>query len=197
MLKFNFYNLLKEIMLPNKEKEASLTQVRLKELLTYDKETGLFYWLVSKGSVKAGQLAGRLVLGYVMIGIDGYHHRAHRLAWLYIYGTFPNKENKPFIDHINRNKADNRIENLRESSKAENKRNTGLYNGSQSGFKGIEILPSGNFRARIQNPFTKKVESLGTHATAEEAQQIYENKARLYHSDFYAKLTEIVKHVKN
>lgn len=109
-----------------------LTQERLKELLDYNPETGVFVWRVSKGTRKAGRVAGAVnITGYVDIAIDGKKHRAHRLAWLYTYGCWPNKD----IDHINRIRTDNRIENLRDTDKNEWNRDKQVNN--TSGYTGV------------------------------------------------------------
>ena len=116
-------------------KEKELTQTRLKEILYYDSDTGRFTWRkrVARG-VKAGDVAGSYNgEGYRNIKINGKPHLAHRLAWMYIYGYFPEHG----IDHINKNPADNRIDNLREASQACNRRNTGNFKNSRSGVKGV------------------------------------------------------------
>lgn len=90
---------------------TQLTQTRLKELLFYNPETGNFTWLVrSADRIKIGQTAGCLdkTNGYISIKVDKRRYTGHRLAYLYMTGEFPTE-----IDHINRNRADNRWENLR------------------------------------------------------------------------------------
>jgi HNH endonuclease/AP2 domain len=96
-----------------------ITQERLKDLLHYDTETGVFTWIVTAGRHdrwKAGRVAGSLSKGYLCIRVDGKLHFAHRLAWLYVYGEFPPKH----TDHINGDKSDNRISNLRACSSSVN-----------------------------------------------------------------------------
>ena len=92
------------------ELQLRLTAERLRQLLDYSPETGLFYWRVKRGSVAAGTEAGTWHgNGYRKIHIDGVPHLAHRLAWLYVHGEHPTGE----IDHRNGNPADNRISKLR------------------------------------------------------------------------------------
>lgn len=133
----------------NKEKEVSLTQERLKEVLEYVPETGVFIWIkkthhkVSK--IKVGQVAGTVtVQGYVHITIDGYIYRAHRLVWLYVYGCFPDTEDKCFVDHIDQNRSNNRVANLRVVSGSENMRNQKMHSTNTSGFFGVDriIIPN-------------------------------------------------------
>jgi hypothetical protein len=113
---------------------AELTQKQLKELLHYDPETGLFTWVRRpNGRVPVGSQAGSPnEEGYIRISVKGYRTTAHRLAWLFMTGGWPKGE----IDHINRNKADNRFENLRDVPKSLNQ-----YNRNQkptpSGVRGV------------------------------------------------------------
>lgn len=101
--------------------EKILSQARLKELLDYNPETGLFtHKLYRGGRAKKDDVAGTITLdGYIRISIDGKIYKAHRLAWLYVYGHFPKQE----IDHINRVRNDNRIFNLRDVNRYVNARN--------------------------------------------------------------------------
>lgn len=76
------------------------------ELIQYDPVDGTFRWLKSKNrKVKDGKIAGSINgSGYVLIHINGITYRAHRLAWLLVNGSWPDRH----IDHINNDKADNR-----------------------------------------------------------------------------------------
>ena len=83
----------------------TLTQSRLKELLHYNPETGIFTWLVSKKGVKIGNIAGSVnSIGYRYISVDRILYKASRLAWLFIEGYFPEND----VDHINRIRDDDR-----------------------------------------------------------------------------------------
>ena len=100
--------------------KAKLTIDRLKEVLSYNTETGQFTWLSDRAAVKCGTLAGSLnQYGYLTIGIDRRSYLAHRLAWFYVTGEFPSSQ----IDHKNRIKLDNRFENLRLVAPRENMQN--------------------------------------------------------------------------
>lgn len=98
-----------------------LTQSRLKELLKYNPEQGLFFWVNPPSNrAKVGVPCGTVAKnGYVVIRIDRVLHYAHRLSWLYMYGYMPEKK----LDHINQIKSDNRILNLRECDDAQNAQN--------------------------------------------------------------------------
>jgi len=103
---------------------SELTQERLKELLHYDPETGVFTWLVNRGSAKAGMpTSGTNRPGYVRVRVDGELYYAHRLAFLYMTGSFPDKG--LHTDHINRDRSDNRWENLRCVTRSINFHNSG------------------------------------------------------------------------
>lgn len=113
-----------------------LTQERLKELLEYDPETGVFVRLVARTNAREGSIAGSThSQGYLTVWIDGKHHKCHRLAWLYVHGRWP----ASMIDHINGVKTDNRIANLREATRSENiqNRSTAYSNNKSSGVLGV------------------------------------------------------------
>lgn len=112
----------------------AITQKRLKEIVEYSQKTGEFKWRIrNKCSPKfVGDGAG-WTNEYSYLYLDGETYPAHRAAWLYVYGYMPENE----IDHINRNKSDNRINNLREVSHLCNMRNKGIYKNNKSGVTGV------------------------------------------------------------
>ena len=113
---------------------ATLTQLRLKELLDYDPETGVFTWIKPRTGVPLGAEAGSMTHdGYRRIVVDQQEYRAHRLAWLYVYGEMPSG----VIDHINRVRDDNRISNLRDVTCRVNSHNHGGYDTNRSGVTGV------------------------------------------------------------
>ena len=121
----------------NKEKQAAMPQKLLHELLDYDGLTGKWKWIKTGSGRNPNREAGSVQKdGYVQIQIDGYRYLAHRLAWTYIHGDYPNGE-QPFVDHINGKKDDNRIENLRVSSHGENQRNQKMHSRNKSGVTGV------------------------------------------------------------
>ncbi|CNI81435.1 AP2 domain [Yersinia pekkanenii] len=158
-----------------------LTQERLKELLHYDPDTGVFTWTFRRGRVSTGQDAGTLTNGYIVVGIDGCSYRAQRLAWFYMHGSWPRK----YIDHINRIKTDNGFINLREATSAENQRNVGIGKGNRSGFKGVFWEPERKkWKARVQ--FNKRKYTLGRFERINDAIIAYENFCQKYHGQFYS-----------
>lgn len=92
----------------------------LRATLLYDPDTGVFTRAISRGSYAVGTIAGSLnKSGYWQIGVCGRTYTAQRLAWYYAHGEWPDDD----IDHINRDKLDNRLINLRVVSRSENLRN--------------------------------------------------------------------------
>lgn len=124
-----------------------LTPARLRELLFYDPETGAFSWRRSRQGVRADLAAGRVnSRGYAQIGIDLRRYAAHRLAWLYVHGRWPDND----LDHINGDRADNRISNLREATEAENTWNRKTPRNNRTGLKGVYKATAKRWRAQIK-----------------------------------------------
>jgi hypothetical protein len=118
--------------LPKKTKKV-LTQKRLKDVIHYDPETGVFTW-VKRPGVRGGSIAGTTMKdGYRRIKIDGRGYLAHRLAVLYMEGYIPELT----VDHIWRDRADNRYSGLREATYQCQTRNCGMCKNNTSGIKGV------------------------------------------------------------
>ena len=119
------------------KKQKKLTQNRLKELFNYDPATGLFTRLKTVGNIaNIGDTAGTLdFYGYIVIKIDGKSYKRSRLAWLYVYGYFP----EIYMDHINRNRTDDRLCNIRHASSQCNARNAKTKNNNTSGVTGVHF----------------------------------------------------------
>lgn len=159
-----------------------LTVERLKQKLIYDSETGVFTWKKGRGPVKAGSTAGRPHnKGYIRIAIDYKDYLAHRLAWLYVYGEWPENE----IDHINGVKTDNRICNLRAATREENCRNVTVHKRNRLGIKGVSERNDCKKRFGAKIMINGKVGVLGQYETAEEAKAAYNEAARKYFGDFF------------
>lgn len=146
---------------------STLTAERLRQVLDYDPEAGVFTWCVTLSPrAVVGTRAGTLTpKGYRRIAIDGVLHRASRLAWLYVHGCWPVKT----MDHINRVRDDDRIGNLRDVSTAENNENK---TPNKHGFPGVQRNSlSPGFIAVIKA--NRQRYHLGVFATAEEAGAAY------------------------
>jgi len=111
-----------------------ITPDELKSLLTYNPDTGLFFRKVTRGSQEAGTVAGTPhCKGYVTISINKKNYLAHRLAWLYMTGNYPESE----VDHKDRDKSNNRFSNLRSATRSENSQNVYWRVGSTSKYPGV------------------------------------------------------------
>jgi hypothetical protein len=160
--------------------DRKLTLARLKEVLRYEPDTGLFFWLVTiSPKAVAGTQAGAIRKhGYRVITIDKEQHKASRLAWFYTYGELPDH----LIDHENLDRADDRIVNLRKADFAENIWNTGITAANTSGFKGVARSTHGGWQASICCRGNKI--HLGSFASAVDAAAAYEDAANELHGEF-------------
>lgn len=158
-------------------KIATLDLTRLRSVLNYDPDTGVFTWRVQLSPLGlVGTRAGTVkVDGYRKIGIDGVQHSEHHLAWLYHYGVPPAGQ----IDHANTLKFDNRIANLRQATMSQNAMNRN----SRTQFKGVKFQ-AGRYHARIRTGKAGERLYLGSFATAEEASASYRSKAAELHGEF-------------
>lgn len=155
-----------------------LTQAELKAALHYEPATGTFWWRYAKSArVQAGQSAGSETQGYINIQVDGALYRAHRLAWLYVYGEWPSTG----IDHINGNSLDNRLANLRLANQSQNTANGKLRSDCASGFKGVTKYRS-RWVATIR--VSGKKLHLGVFDTPEIAHEAYIVAAKKFHGQF-------------
>ena len=153
----------------------------LREALDYDPHNGIITWRVNKGQRgRIGMVAGSISKfhGYRVIGIDGDLYRASEIAWAIYYGKRPTL----LLDHINRKRDDDRIENIREATSAQNCYNSSLYKSNTSGFVGVSFhKASGRFVSRYRE--NGKLYNLGLFDTAEEASSMY-RQAVLYRGVF-------------
>lgn len=160
----------------------TLSQEFLKSILSYDPETGVFIYKVYRNrGARKGQEAGSIHWkGYRYIVINKKSYAAHRLAFLYMNGHFPEKE----VDHINCKKADNRWVNLRECSRAENIRNSPSYKGDLP--KGVKsyVNKNGTTRYKAVICYNNKRYNLGVFRTAELAHTAYCEKSKELHGEF-------------
>lgn len=143
------------------------TQQRLKELLTYNPNTGDFIRnKVCSPRQQKGDVAGTIKKGYVSIKIDYKDYKAHRLAWLYMTGEWPEYE----IDHIDEVKSNNRWSNLREATRSQNAA-ARTSSSNSAGLRGVEQISSGKWRASLFVNRTRIY--IGTFLTKEDAHKAY------------------------
>ncbi len=160
---------------------ALLTREKVRELFFYEPSTG---WLINRvnrnpramrGTV-AGSLDGK---GYLHIQIDKVIYRVHQLVWLYHFGFIPK-----MMDHKNRVRIDNRIENTRATTWAKNNANRSKNKNSVSRFKGVSVSSHGKWQAQTKvqgNPH-----HLGCYDTEEEAAAVYQKFMTEVHGDYFA-----------
>lgn len=158
-----------------------LTQAKLKEVLEYNQESGVFIRKTFSGNyaggkAKIGQIAGSVdERGYIRIRVCGKKYRAHRLAWMYVYGEMP-----AGIDHINGIKSDNRICNLRPATQVENSQNRAVHSKNTTGYAGVYFYKQTQ-KYKAQIGFNNKRYAIGYFETPEEAYKAYlQAKAKLH-----------------
>lgn len=165
----------------------TLTPERLRELLSYDPETGVFRWRVTNSvRAMAGAEAGYKLkvarsetLYYRQIRIDKKLYQAHRLAWLYVTGLWPSE----FLDHIDGDGLNNRMANLREASSGENQRNMRMHKDNETGLKGVTRAK--NAKGYYSNIMVAgKKHYLGYFKTPEAAHAAYCEAAQRLHGRF-------------
>lgn len=159
-----------------------LTAERLREVLHYDPETGIFtrkIRLAQRHQVgdRADFVArGGGLKGYYRVSLFSERHLAHRLAWLYVYGEWPKFE----IDHLDGDRANNRIVNLRDvpaSINSQNKHKARVDN--RSGLLGVTTFGDGRFRASLY--IKGKRVHIGMYQTPEAAHEAYLDAKRKIH----------------
>ncbi|WP_034689891.1 HNH endonuclease [Acidovorax sp. MR-S7] len=171
---------------------ANLTAARLRHLLDFDACTGVFRWRIKWYRMNPGDIAGTPDgRGYQSIMISRKGYRSHRLAWLHVYGEWPDGD----IDHINGDRSDNRITNLRVCTNAENGQNRGLNKNNKSGYVGVSFnAQSGKWQAHIHadgrrhrlGEFSVKEDAASAYARAKENLHPYQPVLRIAHSEFHS-----------
>lgn len=158
-----------------------LTQERLKYLLDYNQELGIFTWKIAPSNfVKVGAFAGSPNSdGYLQVKIDGNHYYVSRLVWFYCKGSWPTDK----LDHIDQNKINNKLDNLREVTQSENGMNRTKPSNNTSGYKGV-CFDRANKKWKAQIGRRGLQRSLGYFSTKEEASVAYIKAANLLHGNF-------------
>jgi hypothetical protein len=143
-----------------------LTQARVRELFDYREDGELIRKVNVARCARIGDVAGYLNnIGYKVTKVDGKSYLNHRLIWLWHHGYLPEHG----LDHIDRNKVNNRIENLREVSHSCNMRNCKIAKNNSSGVTGVSMSRDNKWYAQIRTP--KQNVSLGLYPTLTEAAQ--------------------------
>lgn len=149
-----------------------IQQDRLRELVFYDPDTGVFTRASTpsrRHADKVGQPCGGVSAstGYVEMYVDGANRLAHRLAWIYVHGSIPEGMR---IDHANRDRTDNRLANLRLATHADNLRNCKLRPDNTSGVKGVSFDRSrGKWTAAVGRVKLGRFDTLADATAARQA----------------------------
>jgi len=154
-----------------------MTYEYLIDLFSYDAQIGHLIRNYRRGrSAKGTRTTCKDRNGYIVVGIDGKLYREHRLIWLHHYGKFPESD----LDHINCIKDDNRIENLREATKSQNKQNSLIYKNNKCGVKGVWLhKQTKKWCASIS--VNGKNKHIGSYKSLEEAEAAYKAAKKILH----------------
>jgi hypothetical protein len=162
--------------------DGKISLIRLKEVMEYDPTTGLCFWRKKLGSkAMPGCQLGNIdpSKGYYKVNMDGIRFYVHRLIYFYMTGQWPDDE----IDHIDRDRANNKWINLRAATKSQNKANTCSDPRNCHGVKGISRRPdTGKWQAEIK--VNQRKIYLGVFVSPEEAHAAYLAAAREYFGEF-------------
>lgn len=167
-------------------KEKALPANEVRDLLDYDPISGVFTWKMrSDGPARwnaewVGRQAGSVNHdGYISIGIRNRRYQAHRLAWAWMIGTWPDRD----IDHVDGNRSNNQWQNLRKATKSQNSQNTKIPKTNTTGVKGVCYdKNTGKWQSQIR--CNGKRMYLGQFASISQAQAAYEMAARRLHGEY-------------
>lgn len=153
---------------------------RILELLEVDTESGVMRWKKRRGSAAKGRIAGSInTCGYRVVVIDGSIFNAHRLIYAVHHKRWPKKE----IDHINGDRLDNRISNLREVTHTQNIHNSQIRADNKTGFKGVTFFSRLN-KYKAQIVVNKKFYHLGYFDRPGDAAEAYKNASIDLHKEY-------------
>lgn len=173
---------LSSTIIPKSDQRHTVTQSELQALFNYDPESGHFQWIVSRRGRNLNRPAGTVDAadGYCRIRIGGRPYAAHRLAWLYVHGEWPSS----VIDHIDGDRSNNRLANLRPATLQQNQFNRRVKRTSSTGSKGVSLdRRSGRFQVAIKIGGVKRW--VGYFDTVEEGSAAYNEIAETIHGEFF------------
>lgn len=148
--------------------------------MAYDPETGLLTWLHSGPGIRAGMRAGAVDSeGYRVLTFDRKTYRAHRIIWYFVHGDWPTQQ----VDHVNGDRDDNRLCNLRLATPSQNMWNSCRPKNNTSGVKGVSWSEQyRKWQASIK--VNRRSVALGSFDNKEEAAEAYQAAALIYHGEF-------------
>jgi len=153
----------------------ALSQNELKSIFEYDPFTGTLRWKEKRSNIVQNSMAGCIHgSGYKVVTIKSKTYKLHRIIWIMLFGEIPKGF---YLDHINGNKIDNRLENLRLATNNQNQQNRPAPKNSSSGYRGVTWHKVANkWMARICHE--KKRMTIGFFDTAEDAYEAYKQEAK-------------------
>ncbi len=160
-------------------RDKDITQDYLKSIVEYNYESGVFTWQQTKSGRSKKEAGSVHSDGYCHIMIDAVSYQTHRLVWLYCNGELPPVRS---VDHINRNRSDNRISNLRIAKLFQNGHNKNLLSNNKSGLRGIRFKKN---RWEVSCMINNKRKYLGRYMTKQEAVAAYNNYAGPILGEFF------------
>lgn len=162
------------------DKRVPIDQEYLKKRLHYDPDTGVFTWIAQCKGIVVGSTAGStMVNGYVSIGLDTGRYLAHRLAWLYMTGSWPEAE----VDHKDGDPSNNKWSNLRTATRSQNAANSKIKSTNMIGLKGVVYYDrDGFYYSRVTH--NGKDIYIGRYPTKEEAHEAYLAAARKHFGEY-------------
>lgn len=158
-----------------------ITADQLRLLMAYDQKSGVMTWLVrTSNRVKIGDVVGSShVQGYREVGVNGRSYLLHRLVWLHVHGSWPSSH----IDHVNGDRTDNRIMNLREATRSQNLSNRRATRLNTSGYKGV-TWERRRKKWQAQITVRRKLKFLGYFDCVKKAHDAYWKAAQELHGEF-------------
>ena len=152
-----------------------ISQEELNSILAYDPLTGILTWKHNRSNMIKGSVAGSVnSSGYRTITINSKTFRVQRVIWIMLFGYIPEGF---FIDHVNGNKIDNRLQNLRLATNSQNQQNRPAPKNNSSGYRGVTWHKQMNkWMARISYKGKRKL--IGFFDSAEDAYKAYKKEAK-------------------
>lgn len=167
-----------------------MTAEYLRSIVGCNPVTGQMWWLEQRGAnARKGEIVGsyRKKDGYFQVKVDRKMYLVHRLIWLWVNGSWPTG----FLDHKNRNRSDNRIDNLRDCTLSQNGANRPAQSNNKLGCKGVHkvVWPGGSIKYKAQVYISengkKRMLYLGCYDTVEEASEVYKEKSLELFGEFH------------
>jgi hypothetical protein len=172
--------MVQEVSLNSQKISKLISHSDLCSILDYCPNKGIFTWAITDRLGFKGKIAGSLrPSGYITINFGGKYYQAHRLAWFYVTKKWP----RCYIDHVNGNKSDNRIINLREANQSQNIANSKLSKANKTGYKGVSYSRKQQAYQACLGKDGKQL-FLGYFDDPEEAYQAYVKAALTHHGKF-------------